>query len=121
MNRWEAKYFKKYDQKLFMPKEEKDEINSLKKIILDDLCYVCLALIQQTSFEAIEERSHLHFYPRQFLQGIIAAQDHLLKNTPKDDYLNKALRVKKEGLNSMLGVLSCKENNANAIIINLVN
>ena len=50
MEKTEADYFKKYDQKIFMKDDDKREINKMKKILLDDLCYTSLALIQKTSF-----------------------------------------------------------------------
>ena len=53
MLKWEEKYYKKYDQMMFMDAESKKEVEKMKKIFLEDLSYVSLALIQKTSFESV--------------------------------------------------------------------
>ena len=50
MQYWEETYFKKFDYSLFMDKNKKQEIQKIKKIFLEDLSYISLALIQKTSF-----------------------------------------------------------------------
>ena len=46
------------------------KMKKIKKILLDDLCFICLALIQKTSFDNALDASRSHFYPKEYLEGL---------------------------------------------------
>lgn len=39
------------------------KLKKAQKIMLDDLCFISLALIQKTSFDNALDASHRHIYP----------------------------------------------------------
>ena len=69
------------------------------------------------------DKSHQHFYPEEYLKGIMGEQEKLLGIINKEESpgLDKALRSKKDGIKSMLGMLEISQkNDSNIQVINLM-
>ena len=109
MNKIDKERGKELEREKLAKPATQEYIRRIKKVLLNDLCFISLALIQKTTFETIEEASHQHFYKKEYLEGLANEQKRILDTyEKKDEAFSRIMANKRMGVNSMLDVLKYK-------------